>query len=73
MKLEMKMDASEHGSDAHIDCARKTKRFYAENAKWVTSSNACINMKLVQTEDQLFDEDGYFHPVYTNQVSGRHS
>lgn len=64
----MKANTMERKNGANIDCAKKTKKFYAEHAKWVSSSNTCINMKLVQTEDQLFDEDGYFHPVYTNQV-----
>ena len=47
---------------------RPAKRFPGEHSKWTCSSNECINMKLVREEDELYDEDGYFHPVYTNQV-----
>ena len=36
--------------------------------KWSCSSNETINLKFIKEEDELFTEDDYFHPVYTNQV-----
>ena len=36
--------------------------------RWVSNSNDAINLKLAQTEDEVFSEDGYFHPIFTNQV-----
>ena len=37
--------------------------------RWVCNSNDVINLKVVQEEDELFTEEGYFHPVFTNQVN----
>lgn len=73
MKLNSKMESLGRKSEGYVDYGKKTKKFYAEHADWVSNSNNCINMKLIQTEDQLFDEDGYFHPIYTNQVHLTHS
>lgn len=38
------------------------------SAYWICNSNDVINLKLIQTEDELFTEDSYFHPNFTNQA-----
>ena len=62
----MKAITTSDGSDSIKKC--QAKKLSAEHTKWVCNSNNCINMKLVQQENQLYDEDGYFNPTYTNQV-----
>ena len=37
--------------------------------KWTCNSNEVINLKLIRDEDDMFSEDSYFHPTYTNQVN----
>ena len=56
--------------DHYLVAPLKAKKVYSEStARWVCNSNEVINLKLVQKEDDLFAEEGYFHPTYTNQVT----
>ena len=68
--MKSKTKLSELNSDSHKNPQVKQhpQRLPFPHTKWISNSNESINIKLVENEDQMYNEDGYFHPAYTNQV-----
>lgn len=65
----MRVAALEQHPALSSSIKKGAKKTSAEQlAKWSCSSNEVINLKIIEEEDELFTESGYFHPVYTNQV-----
>lgn len=60
--------AEDCSSGSSVGSGRR-RRPDGETARWTCSSNEVTNLKLIREEDDLFPEDGYFHPTYTNQVA----
>ena len=55
--------------DQYLVGVQGLKKIDSETSqRFVCCSNDVINLKLVQEEDDLFTEEGYFHPTYTNQA-----
>jgi len=61
----MRAGGSEKQKPRHVD---KKEMNGKSSSRWMCNSNDVINLKLIKSEDEIFTEDSYFHPSFTNQV-----